>query len=500
MIKKLLLGFLLLSVCFVAVLLWNTIQMKPKDISVEPVEIPETDEAAIERFASAIRIPTVSHESEADFDSIPFLDFAKFLAQTYPYTDSLLEKRIVNRFSLLYKWEGKNSSLKPVVFMGHMDVVPVAAPQSSLKTEKAPDDLKANINSIWDVAPFGGEIKDGFIWGRGAVDDKISVIGNMEAAEKLLREGYKPERTIYFAFGHDEELGGEEGAKIIVELLKSEKVYPEFVMDEGGIITTNKIPNVTAPVALVGIAEKGFISATLSVDLPGGHSSMPGDDLAIEVLSNAIVKLRQQQPESRLTPPAKEFLLNIGPLMPFAERIVFANLWLFEGLMVKIYEGSSVGNATVRTTTAPTIFNSGYKDNVLPTKAKATVNFRILPGETTDDVVAHIKEVVADDRIVVEKGNFLSEPSPVSPTSNGGFKLIEKSILQIFPEVNVAPYLVVGGTDSRYYNEICENIYRFTPITDPIGFHDINERLSIEDYKKSIVFYYQIIKNAGNLK
>ncbi|MEM1137874.1 MAG: M20/M25/M40 family metallo-hydrolase, partial [Bacteroidota bacterium] len=181
------------------------IQLKPTEITFESVNLPAPDTSAIGRFTTTLRIPTISHENPEGFDSIPFLDFITYLENTYPLADSILEKKIINRFSLLYKWAGKNLSLKPVVFMGHIDVVPVAETGKTLSAEKSTRLLQANINSTWEVAPFSGEIKDGFIWGRGAIDDKISVIGNMESIEKLLQEDFQPERTIYFAFGHDEE-------------------------------------------------------------------------------------------------------------------------------------------------------------------------------------------------------------------------------------------------------------------------------------------------------
>jgi carboxypeptidase PM20D1 len=497
MIKKTLLTLFVALLVLIAVLVYNTLQIEPAKKQVAQVALPETDDAAVQRFANALKIPTVSYENPADFDSIPFLDFIDFLANTYPLSDSLMDKQIINNYSLLYKWEGSNPALAPVIFMGHIDVVPVAAPTATLNTEKSPNALKANMNSRWDAAPFGGEIKEGFIWGRGAVDDKLSVIGNIETAERLLVEGYQPTRTIYFAFGHDEEIGGEAGAVEIVKYLKSQNVQPAYVMDEGGIITTTRIPKVSEPVALIGVAEKGFISVTLSVDIPGGHSSMPGNDLAVEMLSNAIVKLRNNKFEKKITPPVAQFIEHIAPLMPFVEQMVFANIWLFESVLLDAYEASESGNATVRTTTAPTIFNSGYKDNILPTQATATVNFRILPGETSEDVMAHIKNVVGDERIQLKKSGFLSEPSPVSSITNEGYQQISQCILQVFPEVTIVPYLVVGGTDSRYYTELCENIYRFMPVSDPIGFHDINERVAVEDYKKALQFYYQLIKEAG---
>nr|MBX2842219.1 M20/M25/M40 family metallo-hydrolase [Flammeovirgaceae bacterium] len=379
MIKKILIFFLFTLILFFGILLFNTVTYKNMQPDFEPVSHFEINENSIQNFSRAIQFPTISYENPNDFDSIPFLAFHQFLSEAYPLVDSLLERKIINKYSLLYKWKGKNNDLKPAILMGHIDVVPIEKPQNQIEFERRVGKLKKEMYSTWKHSPFGGEIADGHIWGRGAIDDKISIIGNLEALEKLLSEGYSPERSIYFAFGHDEEIGGKEGAVKIVEYLKKNNIQPEFVMDEGGIITVEKVPGIDVPVALIGTAEKGFLSVELSINLPGGHSSMPQSETAIEVLSRAIVKLRDNQFEKRLTEPVRELLGNIGPEMPFLERIVFANLWLFEGVVLGIYEQSPAGNASVRTTTAPTIINSGFKDNVLPSEAKATVNFRVLP-------------------------------------------------------------------------------------------------------------------------
>ncbi|WP_020529433.1 M20 family peptidase [Flexithrix dorotheae] len=497
MVKKILTLFLLGFILLLGVLLFNTLTYKNNQPDFEPVSHFEVGEKSIQNFSRAIQFPTISFEDPNDFDSIPFLAFHQFLSEAYPLADSLLEKKVINKYSLLYKWEGQNKALKPAILMGHMDVVPIEKPQNQIEFERRVGKLKKEMYSTWEHPPFGGDIADGHIWGRGAIDDKISIIGNLEAVEKLLTEGYSPERTIYFAFGHDEEIGGKEGAIKIVEYLKENNIQPEFVMDEGGIITGEKVPGIDVPVALIGTAEKGFLSVELSINLPGGHSSMPQSETAIEVLSRAIVKLRDNQFEKKLTPPVRELLGNIGPEMPFLQRIVFANLWLFEGVVLSIYEKSPAGNASVRTTTAPTIINSGFKDNVLPSEAKATINFRVLPGETSEDVIAHIREILQDNRVQLKIGGFKSEPTPVSPTEAFGYHIIAQTVKQQFPEAIVTPYLVVGGTDSRYYRELTDQIYRFMPVTDPIGFHDINERISIEDFSKSLNFYYLLLKNVG---
>jgi carboxypeptidase PM20D1 len=485
MIKRILIAAFILLLIFIGVLIFNTQQFTSKQIGINPIDKSPGDEKAVERLSSAIKIKTISYDDPEKFDEKPFLALHKLLAKNYPIADSLLEKEVVNKYSLLYHWEGRNPNLKPAIFMAHMDVVPVE--EESLKK--------------WEVDPFSGAIMDGFVWGRGTLDDKINVIAIMEAIESLMKEGYAPERGLYIAFGHDEEISGKEGAAKIVQLLKSRNIDPEFVLDEGGILSKGLVPGIKSPVALVGVAEKGYTTVVLHIELEGGHSSMPQKETPITVLSKAVNKIVDNPFKATITPPVKGFIEYIGPEMPFLEKMIFANSWLFEPLIINIYQKTNSGNALVRTTTAPTIFKSGLKDNILPTEANASVNFRVLPGTTSKDVLEHVRKVIADDRIKISVGGFANEPSPVSGTNTIGFNAINKSIRETFPGTLVSPYLVLGATDSRYFAELTENIYRFAPFSvtseDLNRIHGINERISIDDYHNSISFYQRLIKNMN---
>lgn len=482
--KKILLLSASILLIFIAYLVFNALNFKTTQLNSDPIEVLEINSSSKENFSKAIKIKTISPENTIDFDSIQFQHFTDFLIHTYPLVDTLLEKKIFNSFSFLYKWKGSDVSLKPIILMAHLDVVPV---------------IKEN-SASWKHAPFGGEIINNTIWGRGTIDNKIGVVGIMESLTLLLKDGFLPKRSIYIAFGHDEEIGGLKGASAIAKYLKEEKIEAEFVLDEGGSIVQKLIPDIEKEVALIGIAEKGFVSLELSVRIEGGHSSMPEKETAIDVLSNAIVALKKNPFPAALSPPIEEFIKNIGPEMPFINKLVFANKSILNSLITGIYEASASGNALVRTTTSPTIFKSGVKDNIIPRTASAIINFRIIPGETIATVTNRVNQIINDKRITIETGAFVSEPSKVSSTSSFGYKILHKTISEIYPTALVAPYLVVGATDSRHFNAISNNIYRFSAIKinkeNIKSFHGLNERLPISDFEDSIRFYHQLIKNS----
>jgi len=482
--KKILLSLLVVVVLIVGYLLFNTFTSESKQIDVPPAAKIEVNTNARQHMSQAIQIPTISNENYLDIDSAAFYRFRDFLKTTYPYTDSLLETTYINEFSVIIKWPGSNSTLKPVIVMGHIDVVPV------------PEENKDK----WQAAPFGGEIKNGEIWGRGAIDDKISVIGNMEAVEHLLKSGFKPTRTLYLCFGHDEEIGGINGAIAIVSHLKAQGVEAEFVLDEGSAITQGLVPGTNKDVALIGTAEKGFISLKLSLAMDGGHSSMPAKETTIDVLAEAITKLKSNPFPARLSQPVVDFMNHLGPEAGFLQKMAFANQWLFKPMLISTFEKSKAGNATVRTTTAPTIIQAGVKENVIPYQATATVNFRILPGTTITEVKEHVKNTINDERIVITEGSFSSEAPAASGTDTFGYKTINKTIRAVFPETITTPNLVIGATDSRHYYPLSENIYRFTPfyLNDESlkTFHGIDERIAVKDFDKAIAFYTELIRNA----
>ncbi len=450
----------------------------------------EVDTAALaRRFAQAITYPTISNQDRSDLDHVAFLGLHDHFAASYPLVHEQLVLEKVNDLSLLYTWHGRDPALAPVLLMGHQDVVPVIP----------------GTENDWLQPPFGGVIEDGVVWGRGALDDKSSVVAILEATELLLAEGFQPERTIYLAFGHDEEVGGPEGAGRIAELFEERGIGPfAFVLDEGGAIADGMIPGVQGKVAIVGIAEKGFISLELKVEGDGGHSSAPPEHTNIGILAAAIGKLENDQFAPRLDGASLEMFRYLTPEMPFAGKAVLANLWLFKPIVVRLMLGDQMTAAMVRTTTAATIFNGGVKDNVLPIDATAVVNFRILPGDTKATLTERVREVIDDDRVQIRDISSSSDPSAVSSPDGPAFAMLGKTLRQVVgDDVLITPYLVVGGTDAKYYSGKSPAVFRFLPIiigADGMKLaHGTNERVGVDSLAIAVRYMHQFIRNTDEL-
>jgi carboxypeptidase PM20D1 len=435
---------------------------------------------AVQRLAGALRFQTISKQDVSLQDNAQFTGFHQYLQQTFPEVHSKFTKENVAGFNLLFRWTGKNNSLKPVLLMSHQDVVPV----------------ESGTEQLWKSPPFAGSIVNGELYGRGSMDDKCGVIGILEAAEMLLHENYSPQRTIYFAFGADEENMGH-GAEAIAGLLKSRGIELESVLDEGSVILEPTFAGVKKPKALIGISEKGYLTVQLSVTTEGGHSSMPPPSTAVGILSAAIVKLEKNQMPARMEGPALQTFQALMPEMPFGYRLLFSNLWLFKHHLITKLRELPEGNAMIRTTTAPTMLQASPKENVLAREALATINFRLLPGDTVDDVLKHISNVVDDQRVSVKK-LYGTEAAPVSSTSSTAYKMIAETVSQVFPETISAPLLVLGGTDARHYTSVSSNVYRFLPVAiksdDMSTIHGTNERIKIDAFAKAIQFYYTYLK------
>lgn len=483
MLKKLFKFLLVLLLIVIAIVLVRTFTLSSKQITATPAANAKIDErATIDRFSRAIQFQTVSYSENAK--PVEHEAFIAWLAQAYPRVHASMTRELVNGKSLLFTWRGTDASLPAMLLMGHYDVVPI----------------EANTESKWDHPPFSGAIANSFIYGRGTLDDKFTVIALLEAAETLLAEGRQPKRTILFAFGHDEELGGEQGAAQIAKLLASRGVKLESVIDEGGTITNGILDGATKPVALIGIAEKGMATIELRAQGLGGHSSMPPPRTEVGAIAEAVARVQSHPFRADVRGATAEMLRWIAPEMPFAQRVVMSNLWLFEPVLKMQAAKSTSLNATLRTTTAPTIINGGVKENVIPSEARAVINFRILPGDSVQSVEKHVRNVIDDDHIEIHVRDKW-EPSLVSDVNAPSFVRLQKTIAQHHPNVIVAPYLVVGATDARWYRALTPNVYRFIPFTmneqDLARMHGANERVAIADFINAIHFYRTLILNSG---
>ncbi len=478
MLKKLLKLVGVLFLALIVVLVVNTFRgnrVLPK-YTVEGT--PASNDTAALHLSQAIQIKTISFGDTLAIDTAEFIKFRSFLETSYPNVHTKLVRQSFNQFSYVYKWTGKDTSIQPYVLMAHMDVVPV----------------ETVAESKWTVPSFSGTIKNDTIWGRGAVDDKVSVIAILESVEQLLKQNYTPNRTIYLCFGHDEEISGKRGAKVISNWLKEQNVKPALVLDEGGQIDTKHFKQLNRPFAVIGTSEKGYANFDLSVEIPGGHSSMPAAETAIDVLNKAILNIRAHSMEPAITPTMQELLNRTKTAESFGKRLVLSNLWLFKGLMISQLEKTKETNAMVHTTLVPTILHSGIKDNVIPTVAKATFNSRILPGQTSDDVLNFVIKAVNDDRVVIKKQTIsLMEPSPITSYDNPEFKKLEQIIYKTVPDVIVSPFLMIGATDSRYYRSFSDAVLNFSAVQDVKGFHGIDERIGKTDLNRMIFFYNQLI-------
>ena len=475
-----------LLILLLAYMLFRTLRLQKRQDPSAPIEKNEASAKIADHLSEIIRIKSVSRIDPAPEDLQPFLQIHTWIEKTYPQLSETLEKEVINAYSLLYKWVGTDSRLAPVLFNAHMDVVPADA-----------DTLDK-----WDVGPFSGEIKDGAVWGRGTLDMKNQLVALLESVEALINEGYAPRRTIYLAFGHDEEIMGFQGSKYIVDYLKGKGVQLAAVLDEGGILTEKMLEGVEDPVGLVGITEKGYLTLSITAMGNPGHSSMPPRQTAIGILSRAIA-LMDDHPMPPHLDHILPTLLNIGHLLPFGLQFVVANAWLFKPILIRQLAKSTQMNALIRTTHAATMIESGIKDNVLPSNAKAKVNCRLLPGDTIDDVIGHFTKVIGDPRVEIRMDKDCGgwEASSVSETDTPAYRTLHLVIRQVFENVTVAPFVFLAATDSRHYQPICSHIYKFSPLqTTPEGregVHGINEHIRVTGLKQMAVFFHRLMRVWG---
>jgi carboxypeptidase PM20D1 len=362
------LGFLALS----GVFLFRTLSLTSRQITVLPGPAIQIEaNAAATRLAQALPFRTISYQDRSQFSRDAFLGLHQYLAKTFPETHRTLQRELINDYSLLYTWVGTEPTLPPVVLLGHLDVVPVEP-----GTEKE-----------WTYPPFAGTVADGYIWGRGAMDDKVAVFGPLEAVEHLLRQRFIPRRTVLLAFGHDEEIGGHAGARSIVTRLAKTGMRPALILDEGMAILEGIVPGIDRPIASIGLAEKGYLSVELTAEGSGGHASMPPAHTSAGILASAIHALESHPMPAHTDGPVGALFQFLGPEMSTGQRVALANLWLFDPILKFLLDRSAPTRALIRTTFAATMLEGSSKENVLPARARAVVNVRVHPSDRIDDVI-----------------------------------------------------------------------------------------------------------------
>lgn len=443
-----------------------------------PIDV-DKDELAL-HLSQAIQIPTVTVITEGQ-SYAPFLEYHKFLEKTYPLIHSKAERTFINDYSVIIKYKGTDDSLLPGCFLAHQDVVP--APSEG-----------------WEVDPFSGTIKDGYVYGRGSQDMKSQMIAALEGLELLLKQGITPKRTIYYCFGHDEEYTGKDGANAISDYLLKSGIRFEFVIDEGGTILDGSLLGVDGMVALIGTCEKGYVDYVLTARKDGGHASAPLKHSAVDTIAEAILDLTHIPMKSYWSKPVKETFKTLAPYMNPLYKFLFVNCDILSPLLKKVLTMvNPITNSILRTTFAFTQMEGASAPNVIPTKATAVVNCRINIGQTQEEVKKHIQAVVGKD-IEVTELNPGFDPSPVSRTDTEIYNVLVKSITQVFDKFIPAPYPFIAATDAKYYYKVSDNVYRFTPflmtMDDQHRIHALNERCEIDGLKLATQFFACFIQNT----
>ncbi len=456
-------------------------QIDPGAVSLAPAIAIDNAKAA-EHLGEAVRIPTISHQDPAQDDAAQWESLHQWLQATYPAAHRAMTRTIVAERTLVYEWPGSDASLAPIILMAHQDVVPVA------------DGTEGD----WRHPPFSGQIADGAVWGRGSVDDKGSLVSLFEAIDALAAQGFKPKRTIYLVSGQDEEVGGR-GARAAAAYLKSKGVMAEFTLDEGQLVIADN-PVTKGPVALIGVAEKGYATMRLTARSEGGHSSIPPKETAVTTLARALIAITENPAPMRLDGLAARTMAALATHGSTGLKTVVANSWLFRPLLIQVMGDSPAGAAMLHTTIAPTMLEGSPKDNVLPQAAMGWINFRIAPGDTSGAVWRRARQAICCLPVDMAWERTPLEPSPVSSTTSRGWTILA-ALAGDTTHAPVAPALVLAGTDSRSLQPVSTDVYRFQPLVmslrDTEMIHGTNEHMTLDNLALMTGFYARLIVTAA---
>ena len=467
-------------VLFLGVIIVRTLNFTPKkavDIDETPVDFDK--DKSTQNLRELVKCKTVSYRDKSLEDNAEFEKLIKKLPLLYPNVFEKCEYLELEDRALLFKWAGK-SSLEPTVLMAHYDVVPVD-------------------QSGWEKPAFDAILENGVIWGRGTLDTKVTFNGVLFSAETLIAEGFIPENDIYFAFSGGEEVNGN-GASNIVDYFEKNGITPNLVVDEGGAVVENVFPGVSAPCGLIGIAEKGMIDIEYKCKSNGGHASAPKPHTPVGTLSGACVKMESNPFKSHITKPVGEMFDTLGRHSSFIYRMIFANLWLFKGVLdILCKKSGGELNALMRTTVAFTQMSGSKASNVIPPEAKMVSNIRLNPADTIDSAMEYIKKTIADNNVELSVLHGMN-PSRISETDCESYEKVAKAVASTWKGTIVSPYLMVQCSDSRHYGRISDKVYRFSAMDltseERATIHGNNERIRVDCANRAVEFYIRLIRQC----
>jgi carboxypeptidase PM20D1 len=439
---------------------------------------------AIERFQKLVQFRTVSgrideEEIRAEFDKL-----FDHIDGSYPTIKQRARMELDRPWRIVIEIEGTKPDLHPLLLLAHFDVV----------------DVEAGTESDWAHPPFGGEESDGKIWGRGTLDDKCCLSGLLDATELLLSKKGMPERPVILAFGGDEELSGLQGAGQISERFRLEARRFHAVLDEGAIVADGMLKNPSKPIALIGVAEKGFANIAIEADGSGGHAAMPPKSTALGHVARAISVVERKRFRPRLLPSVDAFFRELGRHAAFPTGFIFSHAKVLWPLLSRVLAGKPTTDALIRTTQAVTMASGSAAPGVLPQRARAVINNRILPGQTVEDVLSHYQRLLSRHPVTVSIAPEGGANDPVlrSRQDHSAYQSLTALIRSHFPEAIPAPFLVTASTDSKWYADLADGTYRFVPIKlsneELSGIHGTNEHISLDSYKKMVYFYSEFIE------
>jgi len=437
-----------------------------------------------ERLGAAVRIRSVAAVDPDPVEAAALSRMADFVLERFASLGTWCELER-HEAAVVVRWPGSEPELAPLLLLAHLDVVPV----------------EAGTEADWSFPPFSGEVAAGAVWGRGTLDDKGGALAILEALELLGARGFQPRRGVVVALGLDEEVGGVRGARAVAERLREEGLRPLLVLDEGYGVLEDLIPPVAAPVAAVGVAEKGQLTVELEVSADGGHASMPARETALGILAAGLARLEASPAPARLDGIPAAFFEDLAGEMAPLERYLFANRWLFEPLLRSALLEAPSTAALLRTTTAVTRADAGTADNALPGRAVARVDLRLHPRDTVEQALDRLQAVLADERVQVRALPGARPATPASPTAGEPWELLTMTIRECYPDAVVAPALCVAATDARHYQGLTEAVYRFNGVRlgpdDLPRLHGTDERIEVADYLAMIRFYARLVENAS---